>query len=130
MIEGPYAIDFNGLAFDGSHTCCFMDSSGIRVASSGSINSLATTQPFLVYVDPATMHLGGRGGHNCTHPPFLSIRAREIVVSGAISPTSVILKLLRSAWSGTRLEGPLSYQRMLLHWTPVYPRVLVISRPI
>ena len=26
--------------------------------------------------------------------------------------------------------GPLSYQSMLLHWKPVYPRVLVISRPI
>ena len=52
MVEGPYASDFNGLAFDGSHTGCFMDSNGIRVASSGPINSLATTQPFLVYINP------------------------------------------------------------------------------
>ena len=104
MVEGPYAIDFNDLAFDGSFTGCFMDSNGARVASTGPISSLATTQPFLVYVDPITLHLGGMGGHHSFHPPFLSIRARELVVSGAIPPTSAILKSLRAAWQDTRLD--------------------------
>ena len=81
-----------------------MDSNGARVASTGPISSLTTTQPFLVYVDPITLHLGGMGDHHSFHPPFLSIRARELVVSGAIPPTSAILKSLRAAWQDTRLD--------------------------
>ena len=105
MVEGPYAIDFNGLTFDGSYTGCFMDSNGVRVASTGHISSLATTQPFLVYINPYTLRLDGQGGHHGFHPPFLSIRARELVVSGTIPPTSSILKSLRTAWKETRLES-------------------------
>ena len=107
MTEGPYAIDFNGLAFDGSYTGAFMDSNGARVVSSGPINSLSTTQPFLVYINPMTMHLGGQGGYHTGHPPFFSIRARELITSGIISPTSAIIKLLKSAWEGTPLESRL-----------------------
>ena len=105
MVEGPYAIDFNGLAFDGSYTGCFMDSNGTRVASTGPISSLTTEQPFLVYIDPFTLHLGGLGGHHNLHPPFLSYRARELVVSGSVPPTSAILKSLRAAWQNTRLDA-------------------------
>ena len=106
MVEGPYAIDFNGFAFDGSYTGAFMDSNGVRVPASGPINSLSTTQPFLEYINPATMHLGGQGGHHGSHPPFFSIRARKLITSGIISPTSAIIKLLKDAWKASERYPP------------------------